>query len=151
NRSTFNQSNAALNPAQLNGISFSDFANSVGLFKTPTGVFFIDPKLLTTTTSSATGLVNSSQLNSGLITSPAPGTFGNFPRNILTGPGFSQVDFTLVKRTNITEKVKLEFRVTFLNAFNHPNFSFGDQTFDSTSFGRITSTTGNGTPRNIFF
>ncbi|MBO0798485.1 MAG: hypothetical protein J2P31_06650, partial [Blastocatellia bacterium] len=65
-------------------------------------------------------------------------------------------------RTRITEQVQLEFRATFLNAFNHANFTFGDATqsaaaaaaqttFDSTTFGRITSTTANGTPRNIFF
>jgi hypothetical protein len=158
NRSTFNAftggspgSSVGLNPALLTGMSFKDFQNSVGLFKTPTGVFFIDPKLLTTTTAAATGLVNSATASAGLFAAPAPGTFGNFPRGLLNQPGFSQVDFNIVKRTKITERATVDFHATFLNAFNHPQFAFADQTFDSTNFGRITSTNGNGTPRNIFF
>jgi hypothetical protein len=159
NRSTFNSftggssgSSVALNPALLTGMSFKDFQNSVGLFVTPTGVFYIDPKLLTTTTSASTGLVNSATANAGLFAAPAPGTFGNFPRNLLSQPKFSQVDFNIVKRTKLTERANIDFHATFLNAFNHPIFAFGDQTFDSTNFGRITATAGNGwTPRNIFF
>ena len=106
---------------------------------------------MTTTTSAATGLVNSATASAGLFAAPTPGTFGNFPRALLNQPGFSQVDFNIVKRTRITERANIEFHVTFLNSFNHPTFAFADQTFDSTNFGRITATNANGTPRNIFF
>jgi hypothetical protein len=158
NRSTFNSftggnsgTSVGLNPALLPGMSFKDFQNSVGLFKTPTGIFFIDPTLLTTSTSATTGLVNSATAKAGLFAAPAPGSFGNFPRALLNAPRFSQVDFNIVKRTKITESANIEFHATFLNAFNHLTFKFADQTFDSANFGRITATNANGTPRNIFF
>ena len=54
-----------------------------------------------------------------------PGTrhFGNEGRNSLVGPPFRQLDFSIFKNTNITERVKLELRFEFYNLFNHPNFA----------------------------
>lgn len=54
-----------------------------------------------------------------------PGTrhFGNEGRNSLVGPPFRQLDFSVFKNTNITERVKLELRFEFYNLFNHPNFA----------------------------
>jgi hypothetical protein len=54
-----------------------------------------------------------------------------------------------VKRIPITETVKGELKTTFINILNNPNFSYNGQVFDSTSFGRITATSG--TPRVIHF
>jgi hypothetical protein len=61
----------------------------------------------------------------GTATSCVPGTrhFGNLGRNSLVGPPFRQLDFSLFKNTNITERVKLELRFEFYNLFNHPNFA----------------------------
>ena len=53
---------------------------------------------------------------------PPAGTYGNAGRNILRGPGLSQVDMSLFKDTRITERVNLQFRAEFFNIFNHPNF-----------------------------
>ncbi len=149
NRSTFNQANAALNPAQLVGISAQDFNAKTGVFKTASGVFFIDPSILTITTNATTGAVQTATIKDGLFASPDPGTFGNFPRALINGPGFNQVDFSLIKKTKITERVSLDFTTAFLNAFNHANFSVGDPNFDSTSFFRIT--TQRGQARTIHF
>lgn len=141
-RSTFNQFNTGLNPAQLAGITAEEFRDSAGIFKTPAGVFFYDPKLLNITTNATTGQLTGATLKNGLLAAPAPGTFGNFPRNLINGPNFSQVDISLTKRTYIYEKANMELKVNFINAFNHPNFAFGDTTFDNANFGRISGTRG---------
>ncbi len=54
-----------------------------------------------------------------------PGTrhFGDEGRNSLVGPPFRQLDFSIYKNTNLTERLKLELRFEFYNLFNHPNFS----------------------------
>jgi hypothetical protein len=146
-RSTFNQFNLAtannpgLNPAQLVGITAEEFRNSAGIFKTPSGVFFFDPKLLDITTN-AQGQLTGATLKAGLLGAPAPGTFGNFPRNLINSPNFSQVDISLSKFTRFYEKANVEFKANFINAFNHPNFGFGDITFDNANFGRINATRG---------
>jgi hypothetical protein len=89
-----------------------------------------------------------------LIGSPAPGTFGNFPLNSLDGPTYFNVDLSVIKRVPIGERISLELKTTFINALNHSNFIFANQTFDSSSFGVITQgpgSTGGGTERIIHF
>jgi hypothetical protein len=140
-RSTVNQFNTGLNPAQLIGITAKEFSNSTGVFRTPAGVFFVDPRLLDITTNAA-GQLTGATLKDGLLGAPAPGTFGDFPRNLINSPNFSQVDISLTKMTRIYEKANVEFKANFINAFNTPNFAFADITFDNANFGRINSTRG---------
>jgi hypothetical protein len=142
NRATVNQFNAANNPAQLLGISFEEFKRNVGIFRHPTGIYFINPDLLNIKTDSS-GAFQSSQIRPGLLGAPAPGEFGNFPMNSLNGPRYFNIDASLVKRVAITETVKFELKTTFINVLNNPNFVYNGQNFDSTSFGRITTTSGN--------
>jgi hypothetical protein len=61
----------------------------------------------------------------GSATSCTPGTrhFGNEGRNSLIGPPFRELDFSLFKNTNLTERLKLELRVEAYNILNHPNFA----------------------------
>ena len=46
---------------------------------------------------------------------------GNVGRNLLRGPGQSNVDFSLLKHFPIHESKYLDFRVDFFNLFNHAN------------------------------
>jgi Carboxypeptidase regulatory-like domain/TonB dependent receptor len=55
-------------------------------------------------------------------------TQGTLGRNVLRSFGAWQVDFALHRQFNLTERVNLQFRSEFFNAFNHPNFS-GINTF----------------------
>ncbi len=148
NRSTFNNFNAGNNPAQLVGISLEEFRRSAGIFKTSSGVYFFNPNLLDITTN-ANGQFSGSTLKPGLLDTPAPGQFGNFPINSITGPSFWQADFSVSKRTKMYERAEVEFKATFYNAFNHANFTFGSPTFDSASLGRISGQ--RGSPRIIHF
>jgi len=59
---------------------------------------------------------------------PTLGFYGNLGRNTLTGPGFADVDFSLVKRFPVTERMHLEFRSEFFNIFNRPNFAIPNET-----------------------
>ncbi|HBB89161.1 MAG TPA: hypothetical protein DC047_16265 [Blastocatellia bacterium] len=61
-------------------------------------------------------------LNPAAFTTPAPGTFGNVPRNFLRGPGFKQFDLVLNKRIKFSESTNLEFRTEIFNVLNHTNF-----------------------------
>jgi len=49
-------------------------------------------------------------------------TFGTLGRNAIRGPGINNWDLSLIKRTSITERLKIEFRAEFFNAFNHTQF-----------------------------
>lgn len=77
-----------------------------------------------------------------------PGTFGNAGRNILDGPGYQNVNASLVKNTALSERLNLQLRAEFFNLFNHPNFNLPDNFLGSPTFGRITSAR---EPRHIQF
>lgn len=47
---------------------------------------------------------------------------GNNRRNSLVGPALVDFDFTVLKDTSITERLKVQFRAEFFNLFNHANF-----------------------------
>jgi hypothetical protein len=128
-------------PAQLLGMTFEEFKQNVGVFRTPGGVFWFNPDLLNVTLNSA-GRVATSTLKPGLIGQPAPGTFGNFPLNSINSGDFFNIDTSVTKRFPIRENVTFEIKTTFINILNKANFTFGNTAFDSTSFGRITATSG---------
>jgi hypothetical protein len=48
---------------------------------------------------------------------------GNLARNSFVGPGYRNLDFSVVKATPLTERLTMELRADFFNIFNHPNFS----------------------------
>jgi hypothetical protein len=52
---------------------------------------------------------------------PTPGTFGSVGRGVLRGPSLADFDLALMKNTTLTERVDLQFRAEFFNAFNHVN------------------------------
>jgi len=57
--------------------------------------------------------------------------FGTEGRDILTGPGFTDLDFSLAKSISLrAESHRLQLRGEFFNILNHPNFDIPDHTFD---------------------
>ncbi len=84
--------------------------------------------------------------------------YGNSGVGIVTGPGQFNWDISLLKNTQITEGIRMQFRADFYNAFNHPGFAdpgagaFGTVGFEnvtSPTYGVITNTSVN--PRLIQF
>jgi len=63
------------------------------------------------------------QFNSAAFSNPGAGVFGNAGRNILRGPGFAQVDFSIFKNTRLSERTSLQLRMDIFNLFNTPNFA----------------------------
>jgi hypothetical protein len=60
------------------------------------------------------------------ITPPAPGNFGNMRRNVVYGPGFVNLDFSVIKDFKFGERFSLQLRGEFFNILNHPNFADPD-------------------------
>jgi outer membrane receptor protein involved in Fe transport len=89
---------------------------------------------------------------------PAVGTFGNLPRNALTGPGYWRVDATLFKRIRLGSRAAVELRLQVINLFNHVNLENPDAEIgvpgnENPGAGFITSTAYFGTDpqRNLQF
>ena len=68
------------------------------------------------------------------------GRFGNLGRNVVIGPGFNNTDFSVIKRTKLTETQLIEFRWEVFDAFNHANFGQPGRVVGTANFGQITNT-----------
>ena len=94
-------------------------------------------------------------LNPAAFSTPAAGTFGNCGRNTIFGPSFRDADFSILKKTRLSQRGTLEFRAEFFNILNHPAFAQPDTTFGTPGFGEIFNTLGRtlgaGTSRQIQF
>jgi hypothetical protein len=61
--------------------------------------------------------------NGWSITPPEFGQFGNMGRNVVRGPDFVNLDFSVTKTFTLKERVNMELRGEFFNILNHPNFA----------------------------
>ena len=91
------------------------------------------------TNTGSQGLLRTDRIGSGHVANPSPslwfnindfpvpvGHFGDAGKNILEGPGEKSVDLSARKIFSISERIRLEFRAEFFNAFNHAVFSQPD-------------------------
>lgn len=85
------------------------------------------------------------------------GVYGSSGRNIISGPGFSNTDFSAIKDFPVTERYRMQFRSEFFNIFNQVRLGCSDTTWgcsdpvatvNSSSFGQIRSA---GSARQIQF
>jgi hypothetical protein len=107
------------------------FANDVMTNQGLNGAYWSIP----TTSSSTLGTVQT-----------APGNLG---RNTYTGPSWWNLDFSLVKDTDLTRGLKLQLRTEFFNIFNHPTFNTPNSLITDSVFGLSNGTAS--TERQIQF
>ena len=77
--------------------------------------------------------------DTGAFVLPPAGQFGNAGRNIVIGPAYDNLDFSVIKYTSLNERHRIEFRAEFFNLFNHPNLDIPVRIFGSPSFGQIST------------
>jgi hypothetical protein len=104
------------------------------------------------------GSTPSEWINPAAFAIPAPGTFGDAPRDVARGPGTWQIDLGAAKQISFSERDELEFRAEFFNVLNHPQFGQPQPDFSAGPgvFGSIITTVntgpvGTGTPRQLQF
>ena len=103
------------------------------------------PDLAVTGKPEITGLVGRRQkwIEKSNFAPPAAETFGNLGRNILSGPGIVNFDFSLFRNFDITENTDLQLRIESFNFTNTPQYVNPNTNFSSGSFGEVTRTAPN--------
>lgn len=83
--------------------------------------------------------------NTQAFQNPDDYTFGNVPRTLphVRAPGFQNVDFSIFKTTEITERLRIQLRAEAFNVFNSTNFGLPNTSF-SAAANTINPATGNG-------
>lgn len=95
----------------LTGTTYKQVQHNIGVFTTTNG---FDP----------VHWLNSKFDTSTIQPEQTPGVIGNLL--FFHGPKFVNTDLSLTKTIPIWEKVRLSIQASFLNAFNHPNWSVGN-------------------------
>ncbi|HEU4596743.1 MAG TPA: TonB-dependent receptor [Pyrinomonadaceae bacterium] len=139
---------ATVNRGGRSGLNTVDSTLTVQQLQERTGLFFdaqnrptlFDPALIAAVR--ATNAQDPDRPSSNaFLTNPRPGFFGNLQLTPVSGPSVLFLDASMIKRTNITERVNLEFRVEAFNVLNKTNFNIGQvQNINAAGFGLITST-----------
>ncbi len=113
-------------------INFNNSANSGAIFSGNFNDLDIEsPTVEKWFNTSGFNTVAGEQLVSNIRTFPL--RFGN-----LRSDSLNNIDLSVIKATQITENVNVQFRAEALNAFNSPNFAQPDNNQTSATFGRVT-------------
>jgi hypothetical protein len=91
--------------------------------------------------------------NTAAYTAALPFTYGNASRTIpdVQGPGVRNIDFSLFKDFNVTERYRLQFRAEAFNLFNTPAFDVPGRDVTSQTFGVVTAISGSPASRELQF
>ena len=143
-RATVNQFDSGV---VLHNMTLKDLEKMVKIRKDPSGIVYWLPQNVIDNTIAAFSSSTGTPLDPKAPYIGPPLTAGAFgERIVFHGPMTARFDFNVLKRIPLTEKVNLEGRVSFLNAFNRANFYLGDSdatirsvSAASTSFGQTRS------------
>jgi hypothetical protein len=130
-------------------------SNNSGVnFVNPNGSSLIRPNQICNAELSRPSL--SEWFNTNCFVEPPAGELGNAPRGAVSGPGFINTDFSVIKHFPIHEAAQLDFRTEIFNLFNHPQFGTPGSsncsscpTMGTPGFGAINTTVNN--PRLVQF
>jgi hypothetical protein len=160
-RGTLNRSSGARSSRQTanTSLTIDQIKDLVGIYRTPNGIFFIDPSVIGANGSATNGNLRATANNPafpGQVFFNVPsGQTGTLGRAFLNGPNFLTVDLGLSKNFRFTESARLQLRAEAFNVFNRANFraatgtssndsALGENSnifnINSTNFGRITNT-----------
>ena len=66
--------------------------------------------------------------------------FGNLGRNVVIGPGFDNLDFSMMKKTQFRDRLEMDLRAEAFDLLNHANFGQPGNVVGTPTFGRIVNT-----------
>jgi hypothetical protein len=147
---TLNRRGRSGRQTAVTNLSADELRNLIGVFRTPNGIFYINPTALGRNADGSlnTAIGGTGRGSNGLGTNfqgqvffnNSPGTTSGLGRALFNGPTTYNLDMTVIKRFVIGERLSFQVQADFFNVLNTVNFSAGQfQDINSTNFGRITN------------
>lgn len=132
----------------LENMTVKQLANNIGVYRTGSGVYYINPSLGLFTIKGSTSSANicTAGQTTPCFAEPNPGQEGNLPYDGFSGPHFFDQDFSLTKDVRLFERLTFRVALEAFDVFNNANFAYsttagtGNLSTDSTTFGQLTST-----------
>ncbi len=154
-RGTLNRVSRSARQTPQSNLSKSQIKDLIGIYKTPCGVYYINPSVINLNQQTCAGTGRAAE---GLGSTPfagqaffnnGPGQTGTLERAFVNGPLYLNWDASIIKNIQVTETTRLQLRVEAFNVLNRANFSLTGASqagagalFDinSTTFGRFGGT-----------
>lgn len=140
---TLNRVARAGNQTAQTNLSKEQIKDLIGIFKTPEGIFYINPSVINPATGRAADGLISPTFAGQVFFNNGPGQTGGLERSFIDGPFFFNWDASLIKNFRVKEDIRVQIRAEAFNVMNRANFFVGQgQNINSANFMRITSTFG---------
>jgi len=130
-RSYYNTASTPLTKSQLDAV--------IGFRMTGDGPYFVDKSIIGPD-GRGVAADGAASFAGQVFFNPGAGDIGTLQRRMFSGPWTFDMDAAIVKRTQITERQSIDFKMTAGSVFNHPAFIVPDLNINSTQFGRIVQT-----------
>jgi len=108
-------------------------AGTGGIFVRPNPVPGVDPYL------PKSEWANGRYLNPAAFAAPPAAAFGSVGRNSVVGPGFTNVDLSIVRAVRLGSRVRLDLRAEAFNLLNRRNYTIVGRILNDPTFGRLLS------------
>lgn len=131
--------------------SYDYAAGTPGVYPNGIGIDFspvVAPRAVQAAGQSCSGPKTFAQYINTAAFATAIGVFGNSSHGVCTAPGLNNWDIAALKNIKVTERIHLQFRSEFFNAFNHESFNSFDNNVQDATFGQLN---GGHDPRIIQF
>jgi hypothetical protein len=143
-RGTFNRGARSSSQTARTTLSVGEIRKLLGVREVDGTLYWIDPSVTDPNTGRAVGpdtLANAPGFSGQVFFNPMAGEVGTLPILSIDGPSQFLTDLSISKRLQIRGRLGLKIRADVFNLFNTVNFFVGDADINSTTFGRIGSTT----------
>lgn len=152
-RGTLNRISRSARQTPQTSLSKEQVKDLIGVFRTPCGVFFINPSVININMQTCQGTgraaegLGSTPFNGQVFFNNGPGETGTLERGFINGPFTVGWDASIIKNIQVSETSRLQLRVEAFNLLNRANFTVtGAQQFgaggvfdiNSSNFGRLT-------------
>jgi hypothetical protein len=110
---------------------------------------YLGGKILTSHTHDVPAGAAPTWFNPSVFAVPANGSFGNFGRNTIYGPGVNSWNMSLLKSFKFTEVIRAQLRFEFFNVFNHTQWGNINTGLSASNVGQTFSGTNAGSSGQI--
>ena len=154
-RGTLNRVARSFRQTPQTSLTKDEIKKLVGVFRTPCGVFYINPSVININLADCSGTGRAAE-GFGTAAFPgqvffnnAPGEVGNLERAFINGPFYFNMDASIIKNIPLTESVRFQIRAEAFNVLNRANFfaaqptaaaALGALNINSPTFGRLDTT-----------
>ena len=139
-RGTINRPGRSVQNTASTDLTGDELADVLGFRMTDDGPFFVAESAIDPRDGTGVAPDGEERFAGQVFEHPGPGEVGSLQRRMFSGPSAFGFDFSLMKKTRLSESSELTFGARVENVLNHPTFFAGNQFLDDEQFGRITGT-----------